>query len=271
MTALRGRHATHAKGAKSMALTVNRDLDHYIDQELRSFPVGAGKRVYKGALVGLSSAGYAQPLLAGDPFVGIAYEEINNTGGANGALSVRVYTQGDFGHALTGATLADIGRPVFASADDTLTFSGAGQSYVGIVQDVPAAGQIILRIDPTRSLVKTATHLIEDLAAGSDIAARAMHGFDQSSWIVGARVVNQAVAAAGINDANTCVVALAIGAATVASKTFDTANPFPAANALTSMGAVTNGHAAAGGVLTVSVTNGTTANPGPFLVEVDYV
>ena len=57
--------------------------------------------------VGLSSAGYAQPLVAGDPFMGIAYEEADNTTGANAAVSVRVYTLGDFGHALAGASESD--------------------------------------------------------------------------------------------------------------------------------------------------------------------
>ncbi len=254
-----------------MPLTANRDLDHYVDQELRTLPVAAAKRIFKGAFVGLTSAGYAQPLVAGDPFVGIAYEEADNTTGANGAMSVRVYTLGDFGHAVSGATLADIGRPVFASADNTLTFTAAGQSYAGIVQDVPSNGQIILRIDPCRALVKTITHFVEDVAAGADIAARAIHSFDALAWVVAARIVNQSTAAAGINDANTCVVALTTGAGTVASKTFDTPNPFPGNNAAVSMGAIANARVATGGVLSVAVTNGTTANPGPFLVEVDYV
>ena len=37
-----------------MALTANREVDHYIDQELRTFQVAASKRVYKGGFVGLS-------------------------------------------------------------------------------------------------------------------------------------------------------------------------------------------------------------------------
>ena len=132
-----------------MALTRNREVDHYVDQELRNLQVAAAKRIYKGALVGLG-AGYARPLVAGDLFAGVAYEEIDNSAGANGALCARVYTLGDFGLALPGASTADIGRPVFASSDDTLTLSGAGNSYVGFVQDVTASGEIILRIETLR-------------------------------------------------------------------------------------------------------------------------
>lgn len=254
-----------------MALTVNRDVDHYIDQELRAYPVAAAKRIFKGALVGVSSTGHAQPLLAGDAFTGVAYEEADNSAGAAGAMTVRVYTIGDFGFALTGAAQASLGRPVFASADDTLTFSGHGNTYVGVVKDVPSANAVVLRLDTDRTPVKTITHAIEDVAAGVDIAARAAHLFANDAWIVSAAVVNQGTAAAGVNDANTCVVAVATGAGAVATATFNSTTAFPSANAAFDMGAVGNARALAGHVLTVAVTNGTTANPGPFLVEVNYV
>lgn len=254
-----------------MALTRNRDVDHYVDQELRTLGVSEDKIIFKGALVGLSSAGYAQPLSAGNPFVGIAYEQADNADGANGAIAVRVYTLGDFALPLAGATVAHIGRPVFASADDTLTFTGAGNSYVGTVQEVPASGEIVLRIDPQRTRIKTLTHAVEDLSAGGDIAARAIHHFESPGWLVSARVVNQATAAAGIDNSNTCVVALATDAGAVVSATYNATNTFPAANARKDLGALSNAFAAAGYVLTLAVTNGTAANPGPFLVEVDYV
>jgi len=254
-----------------MALTKNREVDHYIDQELRTLQVAAAKHLYKGGFIGLNSTGYAQPLVAGDPFMGIAYEEMDNTTGANGALSVRVYTFGDFGHTLTGATVAHIGRPVFASADDTLTFTATGNSYVGVVQDIVATNEIILRTDAQRAKVKTVTHAVEDLGAGADISTRAIHAFDADGWLVSARVVNQASAAAGIDNSNTCVLTLATDAGTVVTITFNATTPFPAANAKTDMGALSNTHALKNYVMTLAVTNGATANPGQFLVEVDFV
>ena len=58
------------------------------------------------------------------------------------------YMQGDFEHALSGATIADIGKAVYASADDTLTLTSTDNTFVGHVDDVPSAGTIILRIEP---------------------------------------------------------------------------------------------------------------------------
>lgn len=254
-----------------MALTANRDVDHYVDQEIRSLPVAEAVHIYKGALLAADATGYIQPLSGALPFVGIAYEEMDNSAGADGDLAVRVYTVGDFGMTLTGATVADIGRPVFASADDTITFTADANAYVGVVQDVPAANEVIVRIDPGRSLVKTVVHAVEDVGAGVDITSRAVRAFDGPAWITAIRVVNQASAAAGIDDSNTCVVSLVRTAGAVGSVTFNSTTTFPGANTHLALTGLTNLHVTAPDVLLFSMTNGTTANPGPFLVEVDYV
>ncbi|MBN1344511.1 MAG: hypothetical protein JXQ73_17610 [Phycisphaerae bacterium] len=130
-----------------MALTANRDVDRYVDQELRSFKLAAGAHVFKGGLVGLSG-GYARALAAGDQCVGIAHEEADNSSGSAGAVAGRVYTQGDFLHALSGAAVTNIGDPVYASADDTLTLTASGNSLVGVCVDAPESGKIILRLNP---------------------------------------------------------------------------------------------------------------------------
>lgn len=130
-----------------MALTANREVDHFVDQEIRRYPVAANSRAFKGGLVGLNSSKYAHALAAGDKCAGLAYDASDNTGGANGERYIRVYTQGDFLLPLTGATRADVGKAVYASDDATLTFTAAGNSLVGVCVDVPTSGQIILRID----------------------------------------------------------------------------------------------------------------------------
>ncbi len=130
-----------------MALTASRDVDRYVDQELRSIPVKGGATVYRGALVGLSS-GFARGLVAGDAFAGIAYEEADNSGGGDGALAVRVFTLGNFEHALGSASRANNGAAVYASDDGTLTLTSSGNSAVGRQVDVASTGKIVVRLRP---------------------------------------------------------------------------------------------------------------------------
>lgn len=254
-----------------MALSASRNVDRYVDLEIRTLRIKGSTKVYRGAIVGVTGAGLARGLLAGDSFQGLSYEEIDNSVGADAVKVVRVYTMGDFEHAVSGAAQTDVGRPVFASADDTLTFVAAGNSCIGTVQDFISSGVVIVRIDPGRKLVKSVVHLVEDLGAGADIAARAIHSFDQDGWIVSARVVNQATTATGIDAGNTCVVALSVTAGAVASKTYNNTTVFPAANTADSLGTITNGHVPKADVMTLAVTQGATANAGPFWVAVDYV
>ncbi|MFQ6048081.1 MAG: capsid cement protein [Phycisphaerae bacterium] len=135
-----------------MALSANRDVDRYVDQELRSYLVAGGAHVYKGGFVGLDANGYARALQAADQCVGLAYEECDNSAGSDGDKQVRVYTQGDFLHALSGAALTNIGGAVYASDDETLSFTATGNSLVGVCVDRPEANKIILRLDPHHSV-----------------------------------------------------------------------------------------------------------------------
>jgi len=133
-----------------MALSVSRDVPRYVDQELRTLPVRGGEVIYRGALLGYErNSGTLRGLIAGDLFAGVAYEECDNLDGADGERSCRVYTQGDFQHAVTGTTAASRGRPVFATSEDTLTLTpGTSGSYVGKCVDHLGGGECIVRIEP---------------------------------------------------------------------------------------------------------------------------
>ena len=78
-----------------MALSASRQVDRFVDQELRTFRVKGTTKIYRGAFLGITSAGVLRGLVAGDVFAGIAYEEIENTG-ADSAKVARVYTLSDF-------------------------------------------------------------------------------------------------------------------------------------------------------------------------------
>ncbi len=133
-----------------MALTANRELNRYVDQELRSYSVAATEHIHKGAFVGVErTTGHVRNLQAGDLFAGIAYEEIDNTAGAAGELSVRVYTQGDFVLPITGMTQAQVGGPVFATDSEQAAGGPTpGASYVGVLVATISAGSGIVRIGP---------------------------------------------------------------------------------------------------------------------------
>jgi uncharacterized protein YwlG (UPF0340 family) len=134
-----------------MALTTDRDLDFYASQELIDIPVDDNIKVYKGALVGRNRAtGYARALVAGDEFLGIAYRRADNTaaGHTAGGVKVRLHQGIDSVHALTGVVNADIGKDVYASADDTLTLAPAGNSRIGRVVAVESTNVARVRCAP---------------------------------------------------------------------------------------------------------------------------
>jgi hypothetical protein len=139
-----------------MALTANRDVDRYVDQELREVPAATGVHIYKGALVEWNTGGYARPLAGTGQFAGLAYEEIDNSAGLDAAKRGRVFTRGDFAMTLAGAVAGDVGRNVYATDDATLTFNATGATFVGCVQAVTAAGAIVLRIGEAGSARTTA-------------------------------------------------------------------------------------------------------------------
>lgn len=141
-----------------MALSSDVNIDRYVDQQLRTYAVKAGEVIYRGALVGLDrSSGFVRPLQPTDQFQGLSYEHCDNSSGADGGREVILFTQGDFEFELAGADYTYIGRPIFATDDNTLTLYGANASYIGRIIGVPVAGKVIVRIDPQHRLTNTIT------------------------------------------------------------------------------------------------------------------
>lgn len=135
-----------------MALSANRDVKFYASQELLDLPVKDDVNIYKGAFVGVDSAtGYVRPLVAGDAFAGIAYQQADNTGTghANGAVRVRLHQHVDIVHAVSGATIADVGAAVYASDDGTLTTTEGSNTAVGTLVGIESSGIGRVRCTPT--------------------------------------------------------------------------------------------------------------------------
>jgi hypothetical protein len=138
-----------------MALTTDRSVEFYSSQELIDLPVDDNVKIYKGGLVGRNRAtGYARALVAGDEFLGIAYRRADNTisGHTAGGISVRLHQAVDIVHALTGVTTGDIGKEVYASADDTLTLTPTNGSRIGRIVAVEATNLARVRCAPVVQL-----------------------------------------------------------------------------------------------------------------------
>lgn len=134
-----------------MALTADREVQFFASQELVDIGVDDNVVIYKGAFVGRNrSTGYARPLTAGDEFLGVAYKRADNTiaGHTAGGVTVRLHQSVDIVHALSGVAVGDIGKDVYASADDTLTLTPTGNTRVGRIVAVDATDVARVRCQP---------------------------------------------------------------------------------------------------------------------------
>jgi hypothetical protein len=138
------------------ALTADFDAP-YVDGKIRSIPVAAGVKIYAGALV-VMNAGYAAPgtTATGLIALGRAEHQVDNTGGAAGALSVKVrrgpvaWNSGAGGDAITEA---NIGANAYIIDDNTvgLTNGGGGgaatRSVAGRIYNIDAvSGNVFIEI-----------------------------------------------------------------------------------------------------------------------------
>jgi len=157
---------------------------------LRLVPVAASTHIYQGALVCVNSSGYAVPAAntANYRFVGVAIHEVNNTG-ANGASSVSVRTAGEITIVSSGLTQADVGKPVYASDDQTVALATTNAIYVGTISSYTSAtaARIWFDVDntPAPTLLTFYVNLASITAAG-DVLTTYTPGFsgtiEKVSW-----------------------------------------------------------------------------------------
>lgn len=132
------------------ALADNLQVDRK-DGEIVSHPVIETDIVYEGALVKVNADGYLAPCAAelGAVFAGVAVEKVDNSAGANGDKSCRVYKKGIF--LLTGSSLArtDIGQAVYAADDQTITKTNAADlQRVGVIVEFVSSTKVWVKIEP---------------------------------------------------------------------------------------------------------------------------
>ncbi len=120
------------------------------DGKMLSVPVKANTVIYNGALV-CTSAGLAVPAsdASGLRFVGVAMESANNSGGADSAITVRVWQSGVFPVFRSGAAMSDVGTEVAAVDDQTVEVLSVTSNDVkcGRIVRVLDSDEVELKID----------------------------------------------------------------------------------------------------------------------------
>lgn len=146
------------------------------DNAVRDFELGtvnemevvAADTIYEGAAVGDDGAGRARPLVAGDPFRGFAETKVDNEAGAAGDKRVRLRTFGLVRLTLAAAAITDVGKPVYASDDDTFTLTASGNSYVGRVHRYIAGNDVIVAFDVGRGSLGSVDKLTDNSGGTTD-------------------------------------------------------------------------------------------------------
>ena len=120
---------------------------------LNSIPIIASDIVYEGSLVGDNGAGYGRPLVAGDRFVGHAKCKCDNSASATaGAKDIQLIGTRYRMVVDLVALITDVGQPVYASDDATLSLAAAitttANSFVGVITRYVSATQMEVEFRP---------------------------------------------------------------------------------------------------------------------------
>jgi len=116
--------------------------------DLNSLPMVATDIIYEGAAVGIEAAsGNARPLNAGDAFAGFCIQNADNATGSAGDVRVQVKTHGEVQLPVTNVAATDIGKPVYASDDDTFVLTATSNSYIGKVKRFVSTGVAVVAFD----------------------------------------------------------------------------------------------------------------------------
>jgi hypothetical protein len=137
-----------------MALTADTKFGHITGpQEFRKLK--GATTIYKGAAtMVVNGEGYLKPLadVENGIFMGMAILPADNSGGADGAETVRLLTAGFMVLKLTGVTEADVGKVAYAVDDEEVVLTGSTWSVpVGQVWRVHSTNYAWVRFDATAS------------------------------------------------------------------------------------------------------------------------
>ena len=185
------------------ALTDNKEVDRK-DGVLIAHKVAASTTIYKGALLKVNASGYAEPCAteAGASFIGVAYEEVDNSSGSDGDKEVRVYKTGTFLLEGSGFAQSDVGAPVYASDDQTITTTPASNlQIVGEIVEYEAADEVWVKLFASDT---PAAASVAALGATADFTALAVTATNLTALAVTAtNLTALAVTATNLTDLST--------------------------------------------------------------------
>lgn len=114
---------------------------------INEIPVKSASIIYQGAAVGAHNSGYARSLQAADLFLGFAEDHIDNSAGSDGAKNIQVQKRGAVLLEISGITLADINKSVYASDDNSFTLSDTDSVYIGQISRIDSSGVALVEFD----------------------------------------------------------------------------------------------------------------------------
>jgi hypothetical protein len=144
--------------------------------DVNSLPVIASDIIYEGAAVGDNGSGYARPLAAGDPFRGFCIENVDNSTGSAGDKRVKVKKQGEIVLPITSLAITDVGKPVYASDDDTFTLTASTNTHIGRVVRWIATGSGVIAFDAVRAGAGLITPLTDNSGGTASNTLAAIEG-----------------------------------------------------------------------------------------------
>ena len=116
--------------------------------DINEIPVLGGELLYQGAAIGLEIAsGYARSLVPTDKFLGFAEDIVDASNLTDGEKNVRVKKRGAIALEITGITLADVGKAVYATEDNTFTLSNTGSVYIGQISRFIGDEKVVVDFD----------------------------------------------------------------------------------------------------------------------------
>ena len=143
---------------------------------VNELPVIASDVIYEGSAVGDNGSGYARPLVAGDPFRGFAESKADNALGSAGDVTIRVLARGKVRLAIGSLAITDVGKPVYASDDNTFVLTQSTNSHIGRVHRYVAAGVGIVSFEAARGSVGLIPELTDSSGGTADGTIAAVSG-----------------------------------------------------------------------------------------------